>query len=338
MDTHVIMFMLLGILLVGYGVLDGFDLGVGILHLCARTDEERRVFLHSIGPVWDGNEVWLVTFGGALFAAFPGVYAAAFSGFYLPFMVLLCALIFRGVSIEFRSKQSSKMWRSFWDVCFCFSSTLICLLLGVAVGDTMQGLPLDAHGSFVGTLQDVLQPYALLVGLLAVSGCAMHGAIYLYLKTGGDLQKRIHNWVWTAFGIFLAVYMLSTVVTLIAIPSAAENFKRYPATWLIVIINVLAIANIPRAIYLSRPLYAFASSAATIFALTSLFGAALFPHLLRSTVKPEYSLGIYNASSSELTLSIILIIACLGVPFVLAYTAIIYWVFRGKVSKEELTY
>jgi cytochrome bd ubiquinol oxidase subunit II len=338
MDSHVIMFMLLGILLIGYGILDGFDLGVGCLHLFGQNDFERRAFLQSIGPVWDGNEVWLVTFGGALFAAFPGVYAAAFSGFYLPFMVLLCALIFRGISIEFRSKHKSTKWRNFWDACFCFSSTLISFLLGVAVGDTMQGLPVDAQGNFVGNLLDVLQPYALLVGLLSLSGFAMHGAIYLNLKTEGDLQKRIHNWMWTTFGIFLAVYMLTTVVTLITVPSASANFKHYPITWLIVLINVVAIASIPRAILRNKPLQAFAASSASILALTSLFGTALFPNLLRSTLKPEFSLSIYNASSSEMTLQIIILIACLGVPFVLSYTGIIYWVFRGKVKQDEFIY
>lgn len=338
MDIHVLMFALMGILLTGYGILDGFDLGVGILHLCARTDDERRLFMHSIGPVWDGNEVWLVTFGGALFAAFPNAYACAFSGFYLPFMILLCALIFRGVSLEFRSKHRSGAWRGFWDVSFCLSSTLISFLFGVAVGDTMQGLPVEAHGDFVGTLSDVFQPYPLLVGLLAVSGCAMHGAIYLYLKTDGDLQKRIHGWMWTTFGIFLVFYMLTSMVTLITIPGSVESFKRHPITWVIVLANVLAIANIPRAIHLSKPFYAFLSSCATIACLTSLFGVALFPNLLRSTLKPEWSLNIYNASSSDATLWIIFWIALMGVPFVVSYTAIVYWVFRGKVKREDLLY
>lgn len=338
MDIHITMFILLGILLSGYGILDGFDLGVGILHLFAKKDSERKLLMHSIGPVWDGNEVWLVTFGGALFAAFPNVYAASFSGFYLPFMGLLCALILRGVSLEFRNKHESRAWHGFWDFAFCSSSTFIAFLLGVAIGDTVQGLPIEAHGDFIGTLSDVFRPYPMLIGALSVAGCAMHGAIYLHLKTEKDLQKQTGNWMWSSFGIFLLLYMLSTVVTLITIPSATENFKRYPITWLIVVVNLLAIANIPRAIYLNKPLYAFASSAAAIVGLTSLFGAALFPYLLRSTINPQYSLSIYNASSSETTLWIIFWIACLGVPFVLSYTAIVYWVFRGKVKMEEVVY
>ncbi|MBX9689755.1 MAG: cytochrome d ubiquinol oxidase subunit II [Candidatus Obscuribacterales bacterium] len=338
MDIHVVMFALLGVLLSGYGILDGFDLGVGILHLFAKGDHERRVFMHSIGPVWDGNEVWLVTFGGALFAAFPNAYAAAFSGFYLPFMILLSALIFRGVSLEFRNKQDGKLWREFWDMSFCFSSAMISFLLGVAVGDTLQGLPIEAHGDFIGTLNDVFQPYPLLVGLLSVAGCAMHGSIYLHLKTEGELQQKIKNWMWTCFGIFMVFYMLTTVVTLVNIPDAVLNFKKYPLCWVIVLANVLAIANIPRAIFLDKALYAFASSSATILCLTSLFGAALFPNLLRSTVKPEWSLNIYNAASSDPTLWIIFLIACLGVPFVLSYTIIVYWIFRGKVKTEDFLY
>lgn len=338
MDIHIMMFILMGILLSGYGILDGFDLGVGILHLFGKTEEERAVMMHTIGPVWDGNEVWLVTFGGALFAAFPNVYAASFSGFYLPFMVLLCALIFRGVSLEFRNKNKSTNWKRFWDFSFCMSSALIAFLLGVAVGDTMQGLPVDAKGDFVGSIADVFRPYPLLVGLLSVAGCAMHGSIYLYLKTKEELQSKIHPWMWTTFGIFLVFYMLTTMVTLISVPSSVENFKRFPIAWTVVILNILAIANIPRAIFLSRPFYAFISSSATILGLTSLFGIALFPNLLRSTIDEKFSLNIYNASSSEPTLWLIFWIACMGVPFVLSYTGVVYWVFRGKITAEDVIY
>lgn len=338
MDMHLIMFVLLGLLLCGYGILDGFDLGVGILHLFARDDNERRIFMHSIGPVWDGNEVWLVTFGGALFAAFPSAYAASFSGFYLPFMLLLSALIFRGVSLEFRSKHPGRHWRQFWDLSFCLSSTLISFLLGVAVGDTMQGLPVEAHGDFVGGLSDIFEPYPVLIGFFASSGCAMHGAIYLYLKTEGELQKRIHNWIWTAFGIFFVLYMLATILTLICIPASVESFKKFPAAWIFVLANILAIANIPRSIFLKRPLQTFISSVAAIASLTGLFGLALFPNLLRSSIKAEYSLTIYNAASSESTLWLIFWIACLGLPFVLCYTTIVYWVFRGKVNPDQTIY
>jgi cytochrome d ubiquinol oxidase subunit II len=333
-------FVLLGVLLAGYAILDGFDLGVGILHLGGRTDQERRVFMNSIGPLWDGNEVWLVVFGGALFAAFPKAYAAAFSGLYLPLMLVLVALIFRGVSMEFRSKYSMGWWRGFWDVAFCLSSTLATFLFGVAVGNSIKGMPLDPSGDFARAmpLREVLQPYPVAVGIFAVAAFAMHGAIYLYLKTEGELQSRIQTWMWTTFGIFLVVYMLVTIFTMVSIPHVTDNLKLYPWTWVVPVLNILAIANIPRAIYLKKPLYAFLSSCATIAAFTFLFGLALYPHLIVSSLNPEWSLTVTSAASTHKTLTIMAIVALLGMPFVLAYTAVVYWVFRGKVETSKLIY
>jgi len=189
-------FALLGVLLMGYAILDGFDLGVGILYpFVTRTDEERRIAMNSIGPLWDGNEVWLVTFGGALFAAFPEAYATVFSGFYTAFMLLLVALILRAVSMEFRSKLHSRLWRRIWDYAFFLGSTLATLLFGVAVGNAMVGIPLNEARDYTGTFLDLLNPYSLLVGILAVSLFAMHGCIYLLLKTSGALHERVRGWV-----------------------------------------------------------------------------------------------------------------------------------------------
>ncbi|UCG51450.1 MAG: cytochrome d ubiquinol oxidase subunit II [Candidatus Latescibacterota bacterium] len=338
MDLNLLWFGLLGVLLTGYAILDGFDLGVGMLHLNAKTDAERRIFMNSIGPLWDGNEVWLVTFGGALFAAFPHAYATAFSMFYLPFMVLLFALIFRAVSMEFRSKRVSVAWRRMWDVAFFAASTVATFLFGVAVGDSMVGLPIGADMEFQGGLLDLLQPYALLVGVLAVTTFLMHGSIYLYLKTEGELQARIHRWMWRTFWVFLVTYLITTVATLVTVPHATDNFTRYPWAAVVVVLNVLAIANIPRAIHHGSPFYAFLSSSATIAALTFLFGMALYPNLIFSSIDPESSLTIYNAASSQKTLSIMRNIAFIGMPFVLAYTAIIYWTFRGKVDLGKFSY
>lgn len=338
MDLNILWFILLGVLLAGYAILDGFDLGVGIVHLAVKKDEERRILMNSIGPLWDGNEVWLVTFGGALFAAFPNAYATAFSGFYTPFMILLFALIFRAVSMEFRSKHDSPAWRSFWDVSFCIASGVATLLFGVAVGNTMRGMPIGADMEFQGTFVSLLHPYALLVGVFAVATFAMHGSIYLYLKTEGELQKRIQGWMWRTFGVFLVLYILTTIFTLVAMPLATHNFREYPWVWMVVVLNVLAIANIPRAIFLGRPGYAFASSCATIAALTFLFGVALFPHLIYSSLNPDWSLTVYNAASSHKTLAIMATIAALGMPFVLAYTLVVYWVFRGKVHLGKFSY
>lgn len=338
MDLNLLWFALLGVLLTGYAILDGFDLGVGVLHLAAKSDRDRRILMNSIGPLWDGNEVWLVTFGGALFAAFPEAYATAFSGFYLPFVALLFALIFRAVSIEFRSKQDRPAWRGSWDVAFTVASGLAALLFGVAVGNSMLGLPIGPDREYAGTFLDLLRPYSLLVGLFALSLCTMHGAIYLYLKTEGELQQRVHRWMWRTFGIFLVLYILTTQVTLAAVPGALRNFRDHPWAWGVVLLNVLAVANIPRAIHLGRPFYAFMSSAATIAALTFLFGIALYPNLIVSSLNPDWSLTIYNASSSPKTLGIMALIALLGMPFVLAYTAVVHWTFRGKVELGKFSY
>jgi cytochrome d ubiquinol oxidase subunit II len=338
MDLNTLWFLLLGVLLTGYAILDGFDLGVGVLHLVARKDDERRIMLNSIGPLWDGNEVWLVTFGGALFAAFPDVYATVFSAFYTPFMMLLCALIFRAVSIEFRSKREWRWWRNTWDTAFCVSSTLTAFLFGVATGNAIQGIPIGADKEYQGGFFTLLQPYPLMVGVLAVALVAMHGSIYLYLKTEGDLQTRIHQWIWRTFGLFLVTYMIVTIYTLVQVPSALRNFETMPLAWIVVLLNILAIANIPRAIYLRRPAYAFASSCCTIAALNFLFGIALFPNLVTSSLNPEWSLTAFNAASSHKTLKIMTVIAVLGMPFVVSYTAIVYWVFRGKVKLGKFSY
>jgi cytochrome d ubiquinol oxidase subunit II len=338
MDLNMLWFGLLGVLLSGYAILDGFDLGVGMLHLRAKNDTERRILMNSIGPLWDGNEVWLVTFGGALFAAFPHAYATAFSAFYTPFMVLLFALIFRAVSMEFRSKRTSETWRRAFDIGFFLSSGLATLLFGVAVGNSMLGLPIGSDMEFQGGLLDLLRPYALLVGVLAVTTFLMHGSIYLYLKTDGELHNRIHGWMRRTFFAFLAAYIIVTAVTLVTIPHAFDNFARYPWASVVIILNALAIANIPRAIHQGRPMYAFVSSSATIAALVFLFGMALFPNLIRSSLDSEWSLTIWNAASSQKTLGIMRTIAVIGMPFVLAYTAVIYWTFRGKVELGKFSY
>ncbi|WP_432798966.1 cytochrome d ubiquinol oxidase subunit II [Poriferisphaera sp. WC338] len=339
MDLNLLWFILVGVLMTGYAILDGFDLGVGILHLTVRDDTQRRIHLNSIGPLWDGNEVWLVVFGGALFAAFPESYATIFSAFYVPFMLLLFGLIFRAVAIEFRSKQNHSFWRGFWDFCFFGASLLATFLFGVAVGNSMIGIPLDERYEFSGTLVHLLNPYSLTVGVLAVSLFTMHGAIYLYLKTEGDLQKHAHKMMWRGFGFFLAMYIIVTVYTLVAVPRAIENFQNYPWAWIVVGLNVLAIANIPRAIHHNRPLYAFVSSCCTIAAFVFLFSIALYPNLVTSSVnEAKHSLNIYNAASADNTLIVMTIIALIGMPIVLLYTAIVYWTFRGKVVLDEHSY
>ncbi|HOQ91191.1 MAG TPA: cytochrome d ubiquinol oxidase subunit II, partial [Candidatus Hydrogenedentes bacterium] len=234
-----IWFLLLGVLLVGYAVLDGFDLGVGILHpFVTRGDKDKRILMNAIGPVWDGNEVWLVTFGGAMFAAFPNTYATVFSAFYTAFMMLLCGLIFRAVSMEFRSKQPHAWWRLFWDAAFFLSSLLLSLLFGVAVGNAMQGIKIDAAGHYVGSFFDFLNPFALLTGLLVVSLFAMHGGIYLIFKTEGELRRRISRAIWFSYAAFVLLFLVVTGYANLFIPTATANIRAYPITWLIPLLNV----------------------------------------------------------------------------------------------------
>ena len=339
MDFETLWFLLLGLLLFGYAVLDGFDFGVGMLHLVvAKTDEERRLVINSIGPLWDGNEVWLVTFGGALFAVFPVAYASVFSGFYVPFMLLLTALIFRGVAMEFRSKRPGTAWRRTFDVAFSAASFLCALLMGTSIGAALWGVPIGEVGIWQGGILDMVTPYSLLVGALAVALFAMHGAIYLHLKTEGALQERLVGWMWRTFGVFMALYVLTTIVTLIARPEVVRHFEDWPAAWVVVGLNVLAVANIPRMIYKGKPFGAFLSSAATIGALIALFGVALFPNLVVSSLGPEYTLSIYDAASSEATLRTAALFAAIAMPLVLTYTAVVYWTFRGKVKLDAFSY
>jgi cytochrome d ubiquinol oxidase subunit II len=332
-------FALVGVLFTGYVILDGFDLGVGVLHLLAvRRDEDRRVFLNAIGPVWDGNEVWLVTGGGALFAAFPAVYATVFSGFYLAFMALLCALIFRAVAIEFRSKHPSPRWRAFWDAGFAGGSLFSSLLIGVAMGNIARGVPLDARGEFAGSFLGLLNPYALLMGVTTVALFAMHGAIYLVLKTEGELQAQVRRWVNPLIIAFILCYVILTLATLLYVPHITEAFRREPWFFVVVVAVVLAIANIPREVSHGREFLAFLSSGAAMAGLMALFGLGMYPNLVFCHTEPVHSLTAFNAASSEKTLGIMLTIALIGVPVVLAYSASIYWIFRGKVKLDKMSY
>jgi len=338
LDLNTIWFILVGVLFTGYAMLDGFDLGIGALHLFTKKDEERRVLLNAIGPVWDGNEVWLVTGGGALFAAFPNVYATVFSGFYLAFYLLLASLIFRAVAIEFRSKQPMRWWRQTWDIGFSAGSILSSLLLGVALGNIAWGIPIDEHGEFAGTFLGLLMPYPLLVGITTVALFMMHGAIYGVMKTEGALHDKLRGWAMNAIIFFVICAATTTMATLLYVPHMADRVRANPWLFSIVLVNMLAIANIPREFHHNRDWLAFLSSCMAMITLMLLFGLNLFPNLVYSLVHPENSLNIYNAASSHKTLGIMLVIACIGVPVVIAYTICIYWIFRGKVKIDRMSY
>lgn len=336
-DLPTLWFLLVGVLLVGYAILDGFDLGVGVVLLFAKGDTQRRIVLNSIGPVWDGNEVWLVVGGGALFAAFPDVYATVFSGFYLPLMLLLVGLIFRAAAIEFRSKEESPKWRQFWDVSFSVASIVIALLLGVALGNMVVGIPIGPDKEYQGGFFNLLNPYALICGLTTVALFAMHGTIYLVMKTGGSFQSTVKSWVKSSMTGFGVCYGLLTVATFVFAPQMADKIRQEPMLFLLPTLALLTIANVPREMSKGNEGRAFVSSCLGIASLMALFGLGLYPKIVPATV-PGNSLTIQNASASPATLTIMTTIAFVGVPFVLAYTIAIYRIFRGKVDPRALHY
>ncbi len=336
MSLQDVWFGLITVLILGYALLDGFDLGVGVLYLrVARTDRERRLLLNSIGPVWDGNEVWLLTGGGALFAAFPPVYATVFSGFYLAMMLVLLGLILRAISIEFRSKVESPSWRKTWDRLFSLGSFLPALLFGVAVGNLMRGIPIDGSGEFTGTFPGLLNPYSLLMGILSLAMFTQHGAAYLLLKTEGEPQERALWWAWRAFGVFAFLHLAAVGWSLLEAPYLFERYWGGILPWIPVALLVLSFAAFPH--FLKRGQYgrAFAASCGTIGFQIVALAVGAYPFLAPSRTDPAFSLTTLNASSSDLTLKTMLIMALIGVPIVLAYTAWVYWTFRGKARIEE---
>jgi cytochrome bd ubiquinol oxidase subunit II len=338
-DLPTAWFILIGVLLTGYAILDGFDLGAGALHLFAKKDHDRRIVLNAIGPVWDGNEVWLLTGGGALFAAFPNVYASAFSGFYTAFMLVLMGIIFRAVAIEFRSKEESTRWRGFWDKAFAIASIALSVLMGVALGNLVIGVPVDASGEYAGTFWTLLShPYPIIVGVTTLAMFMLHGSIYLVLKTQGEFHQQVRKWVKNSMIFYFISYAILTIATFIFAPQMAAKFQSMPFLIILPILNILALANVPREIHHGRDFLAFLSSCFSIVANLTLFGIGMFPAMLPSNPNPANSLTIMNSASSTASLTIMMTIAVVGVPFVLAYTAGIYWVFRGKVDETHMHY
>lgn len=338
-DLQFLWFIVTVILLAGYAILDGFDLGVGMLHLFSKKDEERRIMLNSIGPVWDGNEVWLVTAGGALFAGFPIVYATLCSAFYIPLMFLLSGLIFRAVAIEFRSKRPMAWWRWTWDVLFSLASLVIAFGLGTAIGNLIRGMPLGEDLEFKGDLTDLLHPYALLVGVMAVALFSMHGAIYILMKTEGELHDKMRRWVNPSIIFFIMCYAITTVATLIYMPHMTEAIQNRPLFFIVALINMFAIANIPREVQKGNDGRAFACSCLNILCLMILYAIGTFPNIVRASNDPEnLSLTLYNASSSTTTLEILMLMTLIGMPIVMAYTFTVYWIFHGKVKLESTSY
>ena len=339
MSLNTIWFVLFIVIITGYLILDGFDMGVGILHMfAAKGDRERRLNLNSIGPIWDGNEVWLVLGGGVLFAAFPIVYASLFSGFYPAMVLVLLVLILRPVAIEFRSKQESERWRGLWDVFFFLTSLLLALLLGVALGNIISGVPLDQQGHInIGSVLTLLHPFALLMGLTTIAMVTMHGALYLVMKTEGEMQARVRGFVPRLMGAFAVTAVLTAILMFV---NGYQPTAVYKQIWPLIFPLAAAVCFGLILVFLRRghEFKAFVASAGMIAFLMLSVAVGMFPNLLISTVNESYNLTITNAASQPNTLTVMLVIALIGMPFVLLYTAGVYYIFRGKVQLEADSY
>ena len=339
MSLELIWYVLYVIIISGYAILDGFDLGVGMLSpFVAHTDTERRVMLNAIGPVWDGNEVWLVLGGGALFAAFPLVYASLFSGFYLAMMLVLLVLIGRTVAIEFRSKRESHRWRNGWDLVFAGSSFGITVLLGVALGNVIRGVALDQSGNMDVSLTDLLNPFSIAVAITAVAMFMLHGSIFLSQKVEGELLDRITTLVPR---LMIAFFVLMTGLigwTLLRTETFADNYRHRPWIAVFPVLALTAALIAWRQIQHTRYFTAFLASASMIAALLCAVAAGLYPVMIPSSIDAAYSLTVQNASAADETLTVMLVFAIIGMPFVLLYTGGVYFFFRGRVRLDEESY
>lgn len=332
-------FVVLALMLTGYAILDGFDLGVGALHLfVARNDEERETAINSIGPVWNGNEVWLLAAAGAMVVAFPHLYAASFSGFYLALMLVLWLLVLRGLSIEFRHQVDHPMWREIWDVVFCLSSALLGVLFGVAVGNVLRGVPFAADGMFQGSFALMLNPFAILGGILGLGVLCLHGASYLAMRTLGPLQVRARKFAsvlwWVVMALLAAVTVASFKVRPDTMPDFLTNFRAHPVLFLITAFGVASAISMYLARRGNNDKTAFLSSVGLIASILGSAAAGLFPNLLPSSSKYP-GLDIYNSASTQYSMAIALGIYLFGMVIVTIYLVIVYRTWGGKVTAES---
>jgi cytochrome d ubiquinol oxidase subunit II len=330
MSLQNLWFVLIAVLWCGYFLLEGFDFGVGtLLFRVGRTEAERGVLLSTIGPVWDGNEVWLIVAGGATFAAFPEWYATLFSGFYIALLLILVALILRVVAIEYREKERDPAWRRRWDVAHSVSAAVPALLWGVAFGNILRGVPIDARHEFTGNFVTLLNGYSILAGLTTLTVFTLHGAVFLALKTDGDLRERARAQTAWLGPLAAALAVAFLVWTLVHLGAAAGAFDRTLA------LCALAAASLLGGLFATRRHrdgWAFVGTGLSIVATVAALFAALHPDVMPSSTNPAYSLTVSNASSSHYTLAVMSWVALIFTPLVLAYQAWTYWVFRHRVS------
>jgi cytochrome d ubiquinol oxidase subunit II len=343
-----IWFWLVAIMITGYVVLDGFDLGAGALHLfIARKDEERRTVLRTIGPVWDGNEVWLVAGGGTLYFAFPWLYAAGFSGFYLPLMIVLWLLILRGIGVELRSHIDSYVWRGFFDGAFAISSILLAIFYGAALGNVLRGVPLRKDGYFflplwtnwrVGPEPGILDWYTVIAGVVALAALTLHGANFVAVKTSGDLNLRARRVAVLVWPVLLLLTLLSLWATLWIRPDLLDNYKSHVVLFVVptgVVASLLALLLFIRR---GNDKAAFLSSSTYLVLMVVGAAAAVYPNLLVSTTDPALNITVHNAATGSYALSVGLIFWSVGMALALGYFVFVYRMFRGKVVVNGATH
>ena len=340
----VIWFCIVAVMIAMYVVLDGFDLGAGIVHLgVARNEDERRMVLRSIGPVWDGNEVWLLAGGGALYFAFPALYASSFSGFYLPLMIVLWLLILRGISVEFRNHIHNRVWKPFWDVVFSFSSALLAIFFGAALGNVVRGVPLNASGDFFLPLWTNFQPgpepgildwYTILTGVFAFLTLTLHGALWVHLKTEGAIQQRARSVANVAWMGVAALTVIVTIVSFRIQPHLATSFERMPAGYIFPALALAGLAGMYVFLRKGGEGMAFYSSCAYILGMLTSVVFGVFPNVLPANTDPALSLTIHNASAPDYGLRIGLMWFIPGILLAASYTVFLYRKFAGKVQLD----
>ncbi|MDH3358935.1 MAG: cytochrome d ubiquinol oxidase subunit II [Desulfobacteraceae bacterium] len=338
MVLQTIWFFLWGLLWALFFMTDGFDLGIGTLYpFLGKTDQDKRIMINALGPLWDGNEVWLITAGGVTFAAFPLVYSVMFSSLYSALMLILFALILRGVSFEFRGKVDHPRWRKIWDTCIFFGSFVPALLFGVAFANIFQGIPIDHNGIYHGTLFTLLNPYGLLGGILFVLLFMIHGALWISIKSEGDLQERAISTAKKLWPVLLGVVVIFLIASKFS-TRLFDNYIEHPAFFIVILITVLAFLSVRFFLVRKTFFKAWFASALTIVGTTFFGVIGLFPNLFPSSLNPRYSLTAYNASSSPLTLKIMLVVVTIFIPLIIGYQIWAYNLFKGKVTQADLAH
>ena len=338
-DYPTLWYLVIGLLFSGYAILEGFDFGAGAWHLFFRKDLSRRIAINAIGPIWDANQVWLVIGGGALFAGFPVMYATMLSAMYIPFMLFLMFNVLRAAAIKFRSAEEMPWWRTSWDIIYSLSCIMIAFLLGVVLGNILQGFALGPHFTYHGGIFfSFLNPYAIMVGFTTLSIFMTQGAIFLLLKTEGRLHARLTFLLRKGMIFFIISFGITTLYTLVFIPEVTANFRAKPLYFVVPVLSFLAVANVPRLVSKKRYMLALVFSSLTMAFLLILVALQLYPTLLISTINSQYNVTIYNAASSQKSLGIMLTIVAIGAPLLGAYFFFLYRTFNGKVELDDTSY